>query len=268
MTIAAKGDAPAKHVDYDRIARSYDRRFMSNRLTGVVTALQALAQALQAERILEVGCGTGRWLADLALERRRLYGLDLSAGMLSEAGRRCEAFRLAQGRGGRLPFCNDSFDLVFCLNAIHHFDDPASFVHEAHHLLRPGGALAVIGSNPHGRRETWYIYEIFEGTYETDLKRFPTWGTVLDWMAVSGFGRVTWRVVERVVDHKMGRQVLEDPFLKKDACSQLALLSDEAYAAGLRRIERALARAEAAGETLVFPTNILLAMMVAWRDEI
>jgi hypothetical protein len=81
-------------------------------------------------------------------------------------------------------------------------------------------------------------------------------------MTTSGFPRVEKHAVERIVDHKIGREVLEDPFLEKYACSQLTLLSDEAYATGMRRIEAALSRAEAAGETLIFPTDILLAMIV------
>ena len=29
--------------------------------------------------------------------------------------------------------------------------------------------------DPHGRRESWYVYRYFEGVYERDLARFPTW---------------------------------------------------------------------------------------------
>lgn len=229
--------------------------------------MQTLARDLGAERILEVGCGTGRWLADLDPERRHLYGLDPSSGMLDEARKRNHDLRLIEGRGGQLPFPDEIFDLVFCVNAIHHFDDPRGFIYDAHRVLRPGGALAVVGSDPHGRQEEWYVYDVFEGTYETDLNRFPTWDEIMDWMTASGFLQVEGRVVERIVAHKGGRDVLEDPFLQKHACSQLALLSDGAYAAGVRRIEEALAKAEAAGETLIFPTNILLAMIVGRKDE-
>jgi SAM-dependent methyltransferase len=235
-------------------------------MDGVLSALQTLARDLIAERVLEVGCGTGRWLADLDPERRQVFGLDPSSGMLEEAGKRNHDLRLVRGRGEHLPFPAETFDLVFCVNAIHHFDDPQGFVSEARRLLGSGGTLAVVGSDPHGRREEWYVYDVFEGTYETDLARFPTWDDIISWMTASGFAQVERRVVERIVDHKVGSEVLEDPFLQKEACSQLALLSDGAYAAGLRRIESALVNAEAAGETLIFPTSILLAMIVGRKD--
>jgi ubiquinone/menaquinone biosynthesis C-methylase UbiE len=262
-----RANRPSQQVDYDQIAPSYNQRYEASHLDGVLTALQALARDLETERVLEVGCGTGRWLADMDPECRHLSGLDPSSGMLDEARKRDHRLRLVEGRGEQLPFVDEIFDLVFCVNAIHHFDDPRGFVCEAHRVLGPGGALAVVGSDPHGRREEWYIYDLFEGTYETDLDRFPGWDAIKDWMTASGFLRVEGRVVERIVDHKVGREVLQDPFLQKHACSQLALLSDEAYAAGVRRIEAALARAEAAGDTLIFPTNILLAMIAGRKGE-
>lgn len=111
------------------------------------------------------------------------------------------------------------------------------------------------------------MYDLFEGTYDTDPSRFPTWDILGQWIAASGFVQVARQEVERVVDHKVGREVLEDPFLEKHACSQLALLTGEAYAAGVRRIEAALAKAEAAGETLIFPTDILMEAMIARKGK-
>jgi SAM-dependent methyltransferase len=224
----------------------------------------SLARELNAERILEVGCGTGRWLADLRPVTEDLYGLDLSAGMLHRAGRRDEGLGLVRGRAGRLPWPACCFDLLYCVNAIHHFDSQKGFVLEARRLLRPGGALAVIGTDPRRLRDRWYVYQYFDGTFEADLNRFPSWGLVLDWMATAGFARAEWRSVERIEDRKRGREVLDDPFLRKDSASQLALLSDEQYAAGLRRIRSAVAAAEEAGETLIFPVDILRRMLVGW----
>jgi SAM-dependent methyltransferase len=251
-------------VDYDRLAPTYDRRFADGDQPRIAAALHALAHEQNAERILEVGCGTGHWLAGLASAARQVHGLDLSAGMLAQARRRHGAFFLARGRAGRLPYAPATFDLVYCVNALHHFEDPAAFVLEARRLLRPGGALAVIGTDPHSRQDAWYVYDYFPGTLQTDLARFPSSGAVLDWMAGAGFRRATWRPVDRIHDLKMGRAVLDDPFLQKQSCSQLALLSDQDYAAGLRRIEAALAHAEASGETAVFHSDLTLAMLTGW----
>ncbi|HSJ57242.1 MAG TPA: methyltransferase domain-containing protein [Anaerolineae bacterium] len=253
------------HVDYDRVAPGYDRRHADGGLKGPAHALQALARDVGAGRVLEVGCGTGHWLqvlhTTLPAPAGPFYGLDLSTGMLTQARARGAPLHLVRGRAGGLPFGTSSFDLVYCVNAIHHFDAPGAFVAEARRLLRPGGALAVIGTDPRRIGDRWYVYDYFDGTYETDLARFPSWGTIVDWMAAAGFEPVDWRVVERIVDAKVGRAVLDDPFLRKDATSQLTLLSDEAYAAGLRRVEEAVAAAEASGRQATFGVDLLLGMV-------
>jgi len=251
-------------VDYDRIAPGYNRRFAVSGTRGVAVALRTLAQSLAGEQgalsILEVGCGTGHWLASLE-GGHRLCGLDLSAGMLHQARQRPVALDLVRGRAGRLPFSAAAFDLVYCVNALHHFEDRPAFVAEARRLLRAGGALAVVGMDPRRARRGWYVYDYFPGTYRADLARFPSWGTVAEWMIAAGFGPLAWQTVEEIRDAKHGRAVLRDPFLGKDATSQLTLLDDEAYAAGLGRIEAALAAAESAGETLTFPTDLTLDML-------
>jgi ubiquinone/menaquinone biosynthesis C-methylase UbiE len=254
------------HVDYDRIAPSYNRRFADGEQSGVAAALLDLADTLAAGQILEVGCGTGHWLAGLRSITGRLYGLDLSACMLAQAQRREERLCLARGRAGQLPFPDASFDLVYCVNALHHFQRQRAFVSEAWRLLRPSGALAMVGMDPRTLQRRWYVYDYFEDTYETDLARFPSWGTVVDWMVMAGFEQFQWWPVERILDHKIGRAIWADPFLEKESCSQLTLLTDEAYAAGLKRIDAALTEAEAAGEALTFATDLVLTMLVGWTS--
>jgi ubiquinone/menaquinone biosynthesis C-methylase UbiE len=101
-----------RRVDYDRIASTYDRRYEGDGMSDTAAALLALAQGLRPELILEVGCGTGRWLADLRSVSDQLYGLDLSAGMLAGARARDTGINLVRGRAGQLPFRAASFDLV------------------------------------------------------------------------------------------------------------------------------------------------------------
>jgi len=251
----------AQRVDYDRLAPTYDARYAGDQRSGTGAALRALVEARQARDVLEVGCGTGHWLGELQPLVARACGLDLSSGMLCRARDKEASLSLVRGRASQLPFDGATFDLVYCVNAIHHFDRPRAFVQEACRALRRGGTLAVIGMDPRGQRDTWYVYDYFEGVYETDLRRFPSWSTVMDWMAEEGLVDVGCRVVERFASDLVGRAVLSHPFLRKESCSQLALLSDEAYAMGLRRIKAALAEAEAAGREIVFPDDVSLAMI-------
>jgi SAM-dependent methyltransferase len=252
-------------VDYDEIAPGYNHRFVLDRSPLRVKALRSLCQRLRAHRILEVGCGTAYWLAQLDVGSPEFHGLDASAGMLQQAQRRGAPTNLVRGYARDLAYESNSFDLVFCVNALHHFEQPRSFIHEASRILRAGGVLAILGSDPHGQRGSWYVYDYFEGAYQRDLERFPSWDNVCVWMADAGFDRVALEGVERIYDPKHGRRVLEDPFLQKNACSQLALLTDEAYEAGLRRIEAALDAAEAAGEDLVFRTDLSIAMLTGHK---
>jgi hypothetical protein len=80
-------------------------------------------------------------------------------------------------------------------------------------------------------------------------------------MDAVGFKDLELAEVEHIVGHKRGREVLSDPFLQKQACSQLALLTDEAYADGLLRIKEDLTRAERRGETLTFETELTIEML-------
>ncbi len=253
-------------VNYDEIAATYDQRYIRGEPPGLAQVLFGLVNEVGASRILEAGCGTGHWLATLYQSGDWVCGLDLSFGMLRKARRQASNPDVVQASASRLPFVRNSFDLVFCVNALHHFDDPAGFIQMARGLLRPGGALAVIGMNPHAGRDRWYVYDYFPGTLEMDLKRYPSAGTLTDWMVGARFERVTWQAPVRIARQWHGRDVLADPSLQKNGTSQLILLSDAAYAAGMARIEGALARAEQAGEQIVFPAEVTLGMVVGWRE--
>jgi len=55
----------------------------------------------------------------------------------------------------------------------------------------------------------------------------------------TGLQNIARQISEHIVKVHVGDDVLNDPFLKHNATSQLALLSDELYQAGLRRIQQA-----------------------------
>jgi ubiquinone/menaquinone biosynthesis C-methylase UbiE len=252
-------------VDYDTIAPNYHARYaFGSALPGIAAFLRNSLHTLNAPKVLEVGCGSGRWLDELQPLTPHIYGLDYSFGMLNQARQRNSETPLTRGTAEQLPFASSICDLVFCVNALHHFDQPQSFVAESYRVLQQDGVLITINIDPHSIQH-WYVYEYFDGTRETDLKRFAKIKTVKQWMRDSGFKNIETGIVERIDDPKIGRDILSDHFLQKHSTSQLALLSDEAYTAGLRKIEAAIARAESKNEEIGFAAELPFVTVIGRR---
>jgi len=242
-------------VDYDRVAPRYDERYRHGGPTGVAETLHRIVAG--CERVLEVGCGTGHWLAELAPAVRLVCGLDRSLGMLAKA--KSNASNLAQGDAGALPYRASSFGAVYCVNAFHHFGAPRDFLAEAFRLLRPGGAIAVIGMDPNALRDRWYLYDFFPGMLETDRRRFPSSSQIAAWMREVGFAGIAAGEAARIQGEAEGKGVYADVILSRTGTSQCTLLSDAEFDAGMARI----AAAADAGQRFV--TDIALNVVEARR---
>ena len=253
-------DMARSRVDYDQIAPSYDQRSGALQYEGVASTLLFLARAGPAERILEVGCGTGHWLAELRAASPHVYGLDSSIRMLEQSNRDLRD-RLVCGEAGYLPYAEAVFDLIFCVNAFQYFTHKQEFITGAAEALRSGGTVAIIGMDPHTRQDDWSLYHYFEGTREADLARYPSADSIKGWMVAAGLVQVCSGIAEHKVHSLTGREVLQSPFLQKGGTSQLALLTEEADAAGLERIKGDLLQAEKTEVPLEFVVDISLALV-------
>lgn len=118
------------------------------------TLQQMLALAQVAGTVLDNGCGNGVFLERLSSDGRpgtRFVGTDISMGMLERAKLRradCDSdIQLVQADACRLPFADDSFDVVFARGLLHHLPDPRAGAREMARVLRPGGAALVLDPN-------------------------------------------------------------------------------------------------------------------------
>jgi ubiquinone/menaquinone biosynthesis C-methylase UbiE len=246
------------HLNYDSISDSYDQRYPSTQHWERGDALRNLARQLNAKNILEVGSGTGYWLNLLYQVTPKLYGVDFSAGMIAQARNQPAPLKLTRGTAIQLPYQTGTFDLIYCVDAIHHFEDHAAFVAEAFRVLKPGGALAIIGHDPHSGEGNWYIYDYFDTTYQTDLLRYPSSGMIKNLMRQAGFLNIERHDVEHILNIHVGEGVLNDPFIKQTATSQLALLTEEAYLAGIQKIQSDLRKS--GNKPLIFKSDFWVKM--------
>lgn len=97
------------------------------------------------KRILESGCGSGRWLAWFERQGHRAVGLDDSRGPLGAARAHDPGLRLVRGDAEVSPFADGAFDVAFSAYVAEHFPaGPARVLAELHRVLRPGGTLVLI----------------------------------------------------------------------------------------------------------------------------
>ncbi|MFM8367607.1 MAG: hypothetical protein ACKOBD_02490, partial [Chloroflexota bacterium] len=101
--------------------------------------------------------------------------------------------------------------------------------------------------------------------YDTDLRRYPAGNSVLQWMEQEGFHNISSQTAENINNIHVDDAVLNDPFLKHNATSQLALLEEDVYQAGLERIKQALAAANEKKERIVFRSEINVKMFLGYK---
>jgi ubiquinone/menaquinone biosynthesis C-methylase UbiE len=223
-------------VDYDRVAAEYDRRYRNGGPAGLAAFVRARCPPADGRPVVDVGCGTGRWMSEAVAVGRHAVGLDPSAAMLAAARQRIPGAPLVRGRAESLPFANGRFGAVLCVYVIHHLDDPAHFVAEAARVLGRGGTLSVLALAPHDGQDSWYLYDYFDGMREADCARYPTTSSIQGWMAAAGLEDAAVEIAARIEGTARGPAVFDDPILTRHGTCQLSLLSDVAFERGLARI--------------------------------
>lgn len=138
---------------YDLYASRYDRIKQFDEaadLALISEPIMARVHPASDPLILDVGTGAGRLpliMARNAGFSGHVIGLDASRGMLKVARQKVAAERferyitLMRHDAGKLPFAEDSIDVVTCLEALEFLPDPRAALQEMCRVLRPGGTL-------------------------------------------------------------------------------------------------------------------------------
>ncbi|MGH7534548.1 MAG: class I SAM-dependent methyltransferase, partial [Gemmatimonadales bacterium] len=92
-------------------------------------------------RVLDAGCGMGRWLHFARREGAQVVGMDVSTAIDVAAARDGDGADFVQADLRWPPFASSSFDLVYSFGVIHHLEDPLSGVKSLAALVRPGGGI-------------------------------------------------------------------------------------------------------------------------------
>jgi ubiquinone/menaquinone biosynthesis C-methylase UbiE len=121
----------------------------------VVARFAALARGWVGGRALDFGCGAGGLTYQIARSCPETVGIDLEEYKLRFAREQRDRLGAASPRfvcydGAKLPFADESFDCLFCVDVIEHLPTPDYFVSEFRRVLAPGGLLLLSFGPP------WY----------------------------------------------------------------------------------------------------------------
>lgn len=114
----------------------------------------------QGKRILEVGCGGGK-LLELLKPLNDVVGVDASADGIAACDARGIEGHCIDASSEPLPFADESFDFVICLETIEHMMNPYYALIEMRRVLRLGGRLVCSVPNP-----IWGHIMLYPGLFE------------------------------------------------------------------------------------------------------
>lgn len=104
----------------------------------------------EAQRVLEVGCGTGAILSQV--QTHKLHGLDILLEPLKEARRYASHAALVCGNAHCLPYPDNSFEITFCHFLLLWIDDPPGGLSEMKRVTQPGGHILALAEPDYSAR--------------------------------------------------------------------------------------------------------------------
>ena len=127
-------------------------------------------------RILDLGCGTGRFSVPLATCFDALViGIDPSRKMLAEASVDCSDVSVAYAVGcaETIPLAAQRFDAAFLSQVIHHLRNISEACAQVRHTLRPGG-IVFVRNGFKDLIDGWRYYDFFPSAMALDRQRLPS----------------------------------------------------------------------------------------------
>jgi ubiquinone/menaquinone biosynthesis C-methylase UbiE len=227
-------------VDYDVIAPLYDSQaYRARTVDPEFLAFIEKRASSDTPSLLDISCGTGNQLVAnrTAAPDAKMIGVDRSLGMLRRAWPKAPDIAWVQADAAALPFLDLSFDFISCQFAFHPFQAKASMLRDTFRVLRPSGCFVLRNLCPHESAD-WIYYEYFPEAEIIDLRDFWPPDAMVAVMEGIGFRAVTVEYEHLYLEQDLSTWV--EIVRRRDTCSQLLAIPDEAYEAGVRRLEREL----------------------------
>ena len=225
-------------ADYSKIADSYDkgRQLSDQNIVLWLGIISKYAKAPAGARLLDLGCGTGRFAIPIAKNLGfKVTGADYSKEMLDKAREKDTAGLVKWDiqDAQNLSYPVDSYDIVFMSHVLHHCEDPDKVIRECYRILTKRGVILVRhGSMEQIQNDVEHTF--FPEALAVDKARIYTSFKLEDSLKNAGFLNIT---SEEVLQQTFvsAKEHLERVQMKNT--STLTMIPQDAFERGVRRLE-------------------------------
>ena len=224
-------------ANYSEIASFYDKgRALSEQNTiEWLRLISELSGASKGCRVLDLGCGTGRF--SLPMARRlelNVTGADASREMLEKAKQKDSDSIVdwVLADAASLGFSPCSFDVIFMSHLLHPVDGPLKVIRECHRVLAPSGVVLIrYGAMNQIRNDVEHTF--FPEVTDIDEARTPSVELTEGWLADAGFKDISSGEIAQQT-YRNGMAHLDA--VRAKSTSALNMISEESFQIGLRRL--------------------------------
>ncbi|MDO8619196.1 MAG: methyltransferase domain-containing protein [Candidatus Daviesbacteria bacterium] len=152
-------DVPADHYDQGIRKNLFQKYWHWRRFKEVLRILEPVSGP-----VLDVGCHSGTFTKQLLtkLKTNNIYGIDISSSAINLAQKRLPQGHFQVASVEKLPFKDDFFEAVFCLEVLEHIDDPITALQEVKRVLtKEGKCYILIPSDNKLFKIIWLIWTLY-----------------------------------------------------------------------------------------------------------
>lgn len=221
-------------VNYDKISEVYD--LVRSGDPEVITYILDNKVVDSSSSVLEIGCGSGNNTVLMkAATGAEVYGMDQSRGMLDKADKKSENIHFMQGDAVTLEGIQDeSFDVVYMVDVIHHIRDIASMFRNIFRVLRKEGMVFVFTDTHEKIRNERLTSKYFPETINVELERYQPTDEIIAIMKECGFKNARLERLKSKEQFEIGEYLIKAAEVK--GFSMFHLISDDAIERGIQRI--------------------------------
>ena len=197
--------------------------------------LKSLIPKQKIGRILDLGCGTGRFTSDLGKAFEcPVIGVEPSRAMLSLVpNRHSRDIEWREGQAENIPLENNEVDLVFMSQVMHHLVHPERAFREINRVLTSAGYL-VIRNSTREHLEDFEWLRFFPGAFEIETKRLPSQKELTESVCRGSFEPVEQQTVFQLFADSYTEYFEK---ISRRGLSALIAISDEAFQNGLEKFQ-------------------------------